>query len=201
MSVFADLSDHVIRVFLTLVQKYFSLDLVARPVPNASGYRYFIEDDKRDRSTIWISDSYPELAASSELRPAIVAKRGEIVDDVQFLGGNLESMDWAKGSYVESNIVGGSVQLQCLSREGVEAEAIAFELFSLIRLMREEIIVDSKIHSLQKVRMGQEKDLEIQGDRTEWMVVPLDVMYTAQLDMGVELSSPEALQRFDVNDI
>lgn len=201
MTAFADLSDHVIRVFLTFTQKYFSLAPSDRPVPGPATYRVFLPESDRGKSTIWISDSYPALASSSELRPAVVARRGEIVDETQFLGGNIQDMDWARGSYVESSLFFGSIQLQCLSRQGVEAEAIAFELFSLIRLMREEIIVGSKIHSLQKIRMGPEKDLEIQGDRTEWMVVPLDVMYTAQLDIGVELAAPEALQGFDITDI
>ena len=198
MSAYADLSDHVIRVFLTLSQKYFSLAKDLRPIPNSVGYKHHLDADEQDKNTIWISDSYPEVASASELRPAIVVKRGEVVDNVSFLGGDIQEMDWAAGSYTESSLVGGSIQLLCLSRQGVEAEAVAFELFSLIRLMREEIIVGSQIHSIQKIRMGEEKDLEIQGDRTEWMAVPLDVMYTSQLDMSVELADPEALQGFDI---
>ena len=198
MSGYADLSDHIIRVFLTLTQKYFSMEESDRPIPSSVGYRYYLDNEESGRSTIWISDSYPDVATSSELRPAIVIKRGEIADEVQFLGGNMQEMDWVDGSYTESTLVGGSIQLQCLSRQGVEAEALAFELFALIRLMREEIIVGSKIHGIQKITMGPEKDLEIQGDRTEWMVVPLDVMYTTQLDMGVELANPEALQGFEI---
>lgn len=91
-------------------------------------YRWL--EDNAD-SEIIITDQYPFNVEAAEKRPAIVTIRGP----AQWAGLGLDQVsayDFTQDRLTKQDLISTTVTFACLSREGVEAERLAWFLFSMI---------------------------------------------------------------------
>ena len=143
----------------------------------ADGSFRYDEDDTR--SEVQISDIHATDFAQVAKRPAIVAVRGPMSWQGTGLGGgSVESMKISTGSTRMNDILTGSVAFSCISREGVEAEQLAYLVFNSFKFFR-PVLQKYGFFSIKSMNIGAESLVETSGADEKTVVVPVYV--TAQI--------------------
>lgn len=154
---------------------------------NPGEYKW-IDDPKL--TEIFITDQHPVNLEVVEKRPAIVTIRG----NAQWanLGMNQTvDYEWHSGKVTKQDLVSFHVTFACLSREGVEAQRLAWFLFSMLPLFKPHL--QRSIHGLHNIgnslSMGGETPAGalVQGSSTpEWkmvqVVAPIHVSYKSSIE-------------------
>jgi len=102
------------------------------------GHNAYLWDQDPKTSKILIVDSYTEDLERMELRPAIVLRRGGTGWMNTSLN-QLLSFDWRTGTRGHTDLIYSDLTLECLSRNGLEAEFLADLCFQGIQFYAQQI--------------------------------------------------------------
>ena len=135
------------RVYLTFLQGLF------KQFPE--GCYTWSEDDKL--TEVWITDQSPFPRDRIQQRPAIITMRGP----AQFANlslDNMQSLDRITGAKRRSDLVACTMSLNCVAKNGVEAQRIAWIVFTHIRRFK-ALLQRHGIHKIgDAVSIGPESD-------------------------------------------
>jgi hypothetical protein len=143
----------------------------------AEGSFRYDEDDTR--TEIQISDVHATDFAKVAKRPAIVAVRGPMSWQGTGLGGGaVESRTMSTGSTRMNDLLTGSIAFSCISREGIEAEQLAYLVFNSFKFFR-PVLQKYGFFTIKSMNIGAESMIEAAGPEEVTVVVPVYV--TAQV--------------------
>lgn len=139
-------------------------------------FKYDSDDTKTE---IQISDQHTVNLDVVHHKPSIVAVRGPISSMNMGLGGNgLESRPMTSGDRTYNDLLSGSIAFSCYSREGIEAENIAFLVFNSFKLFK-PILREAGFFTIKSVNIGAEALIE-SGAEDELYMVPVYVSLQIQ---------------------
>lgn len=131
------------------------------------------------QSDLQISDIGGVNFTDVDKRPMIIGVRGPLSWLGMGLGGgSFESANMQTGKKVYSDLVTGSVAFNCISREGVEAEEIAQNVFNLFKFFGPELRKYG-FFTIKSLNIGAESSIKTSGIEDESTLVP--VYITAQI--------------------
>jgi hypothetical protein len=172
------------HIFLTFMQEFCALQ-------NPSALMHFNPTDPSS-SNIWIMDSYAhDIEDKVGVKPALVFKRGPMYVAQGFLSDNLlreESYVDHKYSTPDKPVYGkldyksfmfsGQADWMCISRQGMEAEAIA-AVVAMVHRAHIQVLKQKGLHEIKSIQIGEE--MMIEGDvETEMISVPVTISYDLQ---------------------
>lgn len=147
-----------------------------------------------DTRTIWhpdvsetgvlIVDKYSFNLDDVQVRPAIVCNRGPQRWSNTSGFQQRQEFDFRTSRTIGTDLVSGSLVFNCFSKEGVEAEAFAGDVFEWFRVFREPLR-KTGLFRVESTSMGEEA--LVQSDsRPELSVVPVQVEASVQLRWSIE---------------
>lgn len=148
-----------------------------------------------EESEIQISDVNAVNLSQIGKRPAIIVVRGQISAQGMGLGGSaFEGMKMTTGQTAFNDLMHGSLALNCISREGIEAEQIAGMVFNLFKFFAPEL---RKLgyYSIKGMSIGAESLIRSTGVEDELTLVPVFVQVQVQERFGMEESVARALRQ------
>jgi len=157
------------RASLMFLQELFS----TRP----SGCLRYDRDDTK--TEIQICDQHTVNLAAVQIKPAIIAVRGPMSAQNMGLGGNgVEQRGLTTGDRTYSDLILGSVAFSCYSREGIEAENLAYVVFNSFKLFK-PVLREAGFFTIKSVSLGAEALIE-SGVEDELYMVPVYVTLQIQ---------------------
>lgn len=141
-------------------------------------------DAETESTEILIVDKYSFNLDDVAVRPAIVANRGpqRWMNSSGFQ--QTQKFEFQTATRTSTDLVQGSVIFNCFSKEGVEAEDIAGEIFSWFRVFRGPLR-KSGLFRVESTTMGEEA--LVKGDsRPDLSVVPVQVEASVQLRWSIQ---------------
>ena len=133
---------------------------------------------------IVIVDKYSFNLDDVAVRPAIVGNRGPQRWGRTSGFQQRQEFDFRKSQTIGTDLIYGSVTFNCFSKEGIEAEDIAGDLFEWFRVFREPLR-KTGIFRIESTLMGEEA--LVQSDsRPDLSVVPVQVEASVQLRWSIE---------------
>lgn len=146
-------------------------------------------------SEIQISDQYAVNLTDVNKRPMIIAIRGPISGQNFGLGGNnIESIHLPTNTTVLNNILNGSVALNCISREGIEAERLAQLVFNSFRYFSLELRKYG-FFTINSINIGAESLIESSGSEEETTLVPVYINASVQERYALEETASRKLRQ------
>lgn len=172
------------KIFISFAQKYFENHL-----------RFTWTEDLRTTKLLVADKNAIELEVL-EAKPGIILSRGPnrwamvagqkgigdtnkewmFPNGVETLEGPLTEVGVSRKEY--KDLLEGTVTFNCISRNGLQAEEIANELFMALTVFKDEIKLHG-IHMIHGISMGEESIIRSNAS-TELTVVPVTLQYTAQ---------------------
>ena len=141
-------------------------------------------DSDLNSSEIMIVDKYSFNLDDVVVRPSIVANRGPQRWSNTSGFQQTQEFEFRTGRRTSTDLLSGSVIFNCFSREGVEAEAIAGDVFDWFRVFRDPLR-KSGLFRVESTSMGEEA--LVQSDsRPDLSVVPVQVEASVQLRWSIE---------------
>ena len=137
-----------------------------------------------DKSEIHITDKYSFNLEDVKVRPAIVANRGPTRWANASGFQQRQEVDFRTDKEVSTDLLSGSVIFNCFSKEGLEAEAIAGDVFDWFRVFRKPLR-KSGLFRVQSTTMGEEA-LVKSDSRPDLSVVPVQVEASVQVRWSIE---------------
>ena len=137
-----------------------------------------------NQSDIHITDKYAFNLDDVQVRPAIVANRGPVrwMNSSGFQ--QMQEMSFKTERVTSTDLIVGSVIFNCFSREGVEAEAIAGDVFDWFRVFRKPLRKDG-LFRVQSTTMGEEALVKADA-RPDLSVVPVQIEASVQVRWSIE---------------
>jgi len=136
-------------------------------------------DSDDTKTEIQISDQHTVNLDSVHVKPSIVAVRGPLSAQNMGLGGNgREGRNLVTGDRTYNDLLVGSVAFSCYSREGIEAENIAYIVFNSFKLYK-PILREAGFFTIKSVNLGAEALVE-SGAEDELYMVPVYVTLQIQ---------------------
>jgi len=125
------------------------------------------------QSEIQITDNHSVNLTDVNKRPMIIAVRGPISWQGTGLGGNsLESVDRPTGRRTFNDMLIGSVVLNCISREGVEADQLAQFVFNAFKFFS-PVLKKFGFFTIKSTSIGAESLIKASGSEDETTLVPV----------------------------
>jgi hypothetical protein len=137
-----------------------------------------------DKSEIHITDKYSFNLEDVKVRPAIVANRGPTRWANSSGFQQRQEIDFRTDREISTDLLSGSVIFNCFSKEGLEAEAIAGDVFDWFRVFRKPLR-KSGLFRVQSTTMGEEA-LVKSDSRPDLSVVPVQVEASVQVRWSIE---------------
>jgi hypothetical protein len=137
---------------------------------------------------ILIVDKYSFNLDDVQVRPAIVGNRGP--QQWQGTSGfqQRQTFDFRTAQSVHTDLLSGSVVFNCFSKEGIEAESFAGDVFEWFRVFREPLR-KSGLFRVESTSMGEEA-LVVGDSRPDLSVVPVQVEASVQLRWSIQPYAP-----------
>lgn len=136
-------------------------------------------DSDDTKTEIQISDQHTINLDAIHVKPAIVAVRGPLSAQNMGLGGNgREGRDLVSGDRTYNDLLIGSIAFSCYSREGLEAEKIAYIVFNSFKLYK-PVLREAGFFTIKSVNLGAEALIE-SGAEDELYMVPVYVTLQIQ---------------------
>lgn len=145
-------------------------------------------DEDLNRSEIQITDKYTFNLEDVGVRPAIVGNRGPQRWRNSSGFQQMQSFDVKTARTISTDLVQGVVVFNCFSQEGLEAEAIAGDIFDWFRTFRKPLR-QSGLFRVESTTMGEEA-LVKSDSRPDLSVVPVQVEAYIQLRWSIEPYAP-----------
>lgn len=176
------ITDFAKDTFIVILREYFT---------NHDIWTY--HEDK-NQTKIQICDENALNLEVSEFRPSIVTSRTPIRWAKICIGQNLD-YDFKTGKRSYTDLFNCGTILKCISREGVEADKIASEVFNFIHMSRDSIRVSFQIFSLEGLELGVETPYK-KDSKYDLVMVPVTIRLLKQVNWS---STPIAPVLRDIN--
>lgn len=137
-----------------------------------------------EQSDIHITDKYAFNLDDVKVRPAIVANRGPTRWGNSSGFQQRQSLDLQTEREISTDLISGSVIFNCFSKEGLEAEAIAGDVFDWFRVFRKPLR-QSGLFRVQSTTMGEEAIVR-SDSRPDLSVVPVQVEASVQVRWSIQ---------------
>lgn len=136
-------------------------------------------DDDLASSQILITDKYSFNLDDVNARPAIIGNRGPVrwMNTSGFQ--QTQEFVFQTAQRIGTDLISGSMIFNCFSREGLEAESIAGDVFNWFRVFREPLR-KAGLFRVESTSMGEEALVKADG-RPDLSVVPVQVEASVQL--------------------
>jgi len=141
-------------------------------------------DSDESQTELSILDKYAFNLEDVMVRPAIVANRGPVRWSNSSGFQQMQEMDMRRGRVIGTDLMSGSIVFNCFSKEGVEAESIAGNVFDWFRVFRKPLR-RSGLFRVQSTSMGEEA-LVKSDSRPDLSVVPVQVEASVQVRWSIE---------------
>ncbi len=128
----------------------------------------YIHDDE-EGTNIKIVDQYAYQLDSNDMRPAIVGVRGSISWSNVGISSGLQELNMKTGQEKRTDLMSGSVALNCLSRVGLEAEQMASDVFNLFKSFK-TTLTKFGFFTVRSMNIGPEQLIQAQGEADLFMV-------------------------------
>ncbi|MHC4644922.1 MAG: hypothetical protein ACYTBJ_05440 [Planctomycetota bacterium] len=148
----------------------------------------FAWNPETQETELLIVDKYSFNLDDVKVRPAIVANRGpqRWMNTSGFQ--QMQEFDFHTAKRISTDLMSGSVIFNCFSKEGLEAEALAADVFEWFRVFRDPLR-KSGLFRVESTSMGEEA--LVKGDsRPDLSVVPVQVEASVQLRWSIEPYAP-----------
>jgi len=176
----ANVALFIKRTAIEFLQAIFS-------VRATGSYRFDADDTKTE---IFIGDQHTTNLNAVEINPSIIAVRGPISYLPTGLGGgSVESVSMPTGNITFNDLLTGSIAFSCLSREGPEAEDLAYLVMKSFKFFRPELMKYG-FFTIKGMNMGAESLVEQEGTDDKLYLVPVYV--TVQVQDRATLSDEAA---------
>ena len=163
---FAYPSDIAKEVVLGFLMSFFQ----ERP-RGPAGWHY---NEDENKASIFICDKFSYNREVAEQRPGLFVDRGPMrwagrhLD--QFVGSGVDG-----GAKIRGDLIECGVRVNCVSKEGVEAEHLAQMIFMLVSIFRDEFRKVEGIHHVLSTDVGSESILR-SDSRPDLHLVPCDLI-------------------------
>ncbi len=134
---------------------------------NIGDLRYIHNDE--EGTEVKIVDQYAYQLDSNDKRPAIVGVRGGISWSNVGMSAGLQELNFRTGQEKRTDLLSGSVALNCLSRVGLEAEQMGSDVFNLFKSFR-STLTKFGFFTVRSMNLGPEQLIESQGEADLFMV-------------------------------
>jgi len=167
------------RAWLTWLQGLFK----SRPIGNYKWDRNVTETE------IIITDQNPSGSEPSNKRPIIATSRGAATWASTSMNQTIH-INLASPNRIISDIIGCSVTISVIAREGLEAQGLAYELFRMIPVFKTSIMKLGRIHAIgNNITLTPETQHGqiVQGSSVpEWKMIQLVIPFYIQDVISVE---------------
>lgn len=145
-------------------------------------------DPDLSQSEIQIADKYTFNQDDVNTRPAIVAGRGPMRWKNASGFQQMQVHDFRTAQTISTDLIQGVVVFNCFSEEGLEAEAIAGDVFDWFRMYRKPLR-QSGLFRVESTAMGEEA-LVKSDSRPDMSVVPVQVEAYVQIRWSIQPYAP-----------
>ena len=177
----AGISDFAKDTVLSLLQEFFS--------KKVNVGEDFLFNPNPAESKILIADKYTVNLEEVAKRPAIVVIRGAQTWGNRGLG-QFAGLEGRNTAETFTDLVQGVVNCTCLSKQGLEAERIGWNVFAFFQMFRRTIQNTTKgVHDIGAMVLGEELAAATDSGE-ELSVVPLSLNLTFQWRWALEERGP-----------
>ena len=179
-------------VYLSFFQEYFSKQ-------NTGDFRFTGNDV--NESEIHITDAFSIEKQVIEKRPAIMVQRGPM--SWANLGlDQLKELDFTTGREVHSDLLSGTMTIHCISRQGLEAERLAWIVLFALKSLKKVLQVRGLFDVGREAQIGAETSPSalVSGDTVAHTTeVPVYSPFYVQITWENEPVNVSQLSGVDVN--
>ena len=165
---FSNVTANLRRVLAHMLQQYFA---------KQTGVNELRWVDDLNETGIFIADAYPADTDAKDLRPAIIIERSAFQKQSLGLRNDITHEDLAKDEVTYAWNMHGTIKLNCVSRYGLESEAIAWVVHDLIALYQGRISRRVPLNHVGRSVIGQETEYvgspRLRADENYWSNVPV----------------------------
>jgi len=144
---------------------------------------YYQWNSNMDETEIVITDQNPDKIEKTNIRPIIATARGPATWAGTSMGQSIQH-DLASPRTTYSDIIGTSMTLSVIAREGLEAQNIAYFIFRMIPVFKESIMRLGRIHAISNnVTLTQESQqgaLVPGSSSPEWKMIQVIIPFYIQ---------------------
>ena len=145
----------------------------ASPTLFSDKYNPYLYSEDEKTSKLMIADYNTENLNSINIKPALLILRGQATPQTIGLGDKANE-SFLGGAERRELLMNVGITVNCISREGLEAELLAVSVFKMIRYMRDVIMKDFGVFDVNAVAIGSENN--IQREATHVLVsVPVSI--------------------------
>lgn len=146
-------------------------------------YGHYHWEDNPDETEVVITDQFPSSGPSTNRRPLIVTSRGPAMWSGTSVDRVMEQ-DLLGRRKVYTDLMGSSMTISVIAREGLEAQNIAYMIFRMIPVFAPQLLRLGRMHMLgNNVQLTPETphNALVQGSSTpEWKQVQLVIPFYIQ---------------------
>ena len=150
----------------------------------------YIWKEKQDETSIFIADSYTENMEEPEMRPALIISRGDISWNNSGGIDQMQAQSFTTGDRTYTDLMRGNVTINCISRNGLEAELLANICFQTVQFFAQIIREKSRLFEINSVVLGREALVE-SDSKQNVTVVPVGI--SLYIQDRWKLRNPEEL--------
>lgn len=148
-------------------------------------------DDNEDETELLIHDQGATQVPQNNTRPIITTARGVAQATGLSLSG-VASQDLSGENKVFSDIIGSTMTFNCIAREGIQAQALAYTIMTMIPVFKESIQRLGKMHwignNIQVTPEVASRDIYPGSSFPEWrvvrVIVPFQLVETIRVSHG-----------------
>lgn len=172
--------------------KQIGLEFLQKMYSESGPDTHFTWNKEVSETEILIVDKYSFNLDDVQMRPAIVANRGpqRWMNSSGFQ--QMQDFDPRTAKFTGSDLIAGTVIFNCFSKEGVEAEQIASDVFDWFRVFRIPLR-KSGLFRVESTTMGEEA-LVKSDSRPDLSIVPVQVEASVQVRWSIQPYAPVLAQ-------
>ena len=147
----------------------------------------YLEDETKTK--IQICDSFTFNLEVQGFRPGLSIRRGSIKFQNATLG-QTRHVNFQTGKISYTDLMSCGIMIECVARNGLEAERIATTTFNAIHMTREAIQEEYKIFKINSVDLGVEQPYK-QDVSPDLIMVPVSVSLLKQVSWSSTPIAPK----------
>ena len=140
-------------------------------------------DPNMDQTEIVITDQNPDKIEKSNIRPVIATARGPATWAGTSMGQSIQH-DLASPRTTYTDIIGTSMTLSIVAREGLEAQNIAYFIFRMIPVFKSSIMRLGDIHAISSnitlTQENQQGSVVPGSSSPEWKMIQVIIPFYIQ---------------------
>ena len=188
-----DLPLFTVKLHLLFLQEYFS------NVPDSSWPGRWVDDV--EKTGIVITDQAPIGEEVVQARPVIVSTRGNLgFANMGF--DNLREQNNITGRRIHTDLLSGTITLQCISRQGLAAQRLAWQVARAMRAHRRVLTRWGLHNGGQNIQVGSESPAGsvVAGDSdSSWVTVPVYHEFQIQDTFSIEPMDIDRLRAVEID--